>query len=114
MVWHVRSDGKLVEGRHVNVDAHSAPPLAPQPSGYDSLDTIDQRLSNAVAHTDPDAGQKDVWTQQVTAARAGTGRPAVRWYELLPSACAGGTCSASARRQQGEVKYLSTWLFNAA
>jgi YD repeat-containing protein len=114
MVWHVGSDGKLVADGNVAVNAYSAPPLAPQPSGYDSLDTIDQRLSNAVAHTDPDVGQKAVWTQQVIADPAGSGRSVVRWYELLPSACDGGTCSASARRQQGEVNDGATWLFNAA
>jgi subtilisin-like proprotein convertase family protein len=38
----------------------------------------------------------------------------IRWYELLPSACGGGTCPASARRQQGEVKDPATWLFNSA
>jgi YD repeat-containing protein len=114
MVWHVGSDGKLVADGNVSVNAYSAPPRAPQPSGYDSLDTIDQRLSNAVAHTDPDVGQKAVWAQQAIADPAGTGRSVVRWYELLPSACGGGTCTASARRQQGEVKDSSTWLFNAA
>ncbi|MEA2429752.1 MAG: large repetitive protein, partial [Thermoleophilaceae bacterium] len=114
MVWHVGSDGKLVADGNINVNAYSAPPLAPQPSGYDSLDTIDQRLSNAVARTDPDVGQKAVWTQQVIADPAGTGRSVVRWYELLPASCSAGTCTAAARRQQGEVKDSSTWLFNAA
>jgi subtilisin-like proprotein convertase family protein len=38
----------------------------------------------------------------------------IRWYELIPSACSGGTCTASARRQQGEVKDGTTWLFNSA
>src|SRR4051812_3693081 len=114
MVWHVGSDGRLVADGNIAVNPYSAPPLAPQPSGYDSLDTIDQRLSNAVARTDPDLGQKAVWTQQVIADPAGTGRSVVRWYELLPSACGAGTCSASARRQQGEVKDASTWLFNPA
>jgi YD repeat-containing protein len=114
MIWHVGSDGKLVADGNVSVSPYSAPPLAPQPSGYDSLDTIDQRLGNAVARTDPDVGQKAVWAQQVISDPAGTGRSVVRWYELLPGACTSGTCSASARRQQGEVKDASTWLFNPA
>src|SRR4051795_11288258 len=97
MVWHVGSDGRLVADGNIGVNAYSAPPPAPPPSGYDSLDTIDQRLSNAVARTDPDLGQKAVWTQQVIADPAGTGRSVVRWYELLPSACAAGTCSSTAR-----------------
>src|SRR5436190_3905745 len=114
MVWHVGSDGKLVADGNIGVNAYSAPPLAPQPSGYDSLDTIDQRLSNAVARTDPDVGQKALWTQQVIADPSGTGRSVVRWYELLPGGCSAGKCSAPARRQQGEVKDASTWLFNAS
>jgi subtilisin-like proprotein convertase family protein len=114
MVWHVTAAGQLVADGNVSVNPYSVPPLAPQPSGYDKLDTIDQRLSNAVARTDPDAGATAVWTQQVIADPAGTGRSVIRWYELIPSACSGGTCPASARRQQGEVKDATTWLFNSA
>jgi subtilisin-like proprotein convertase family protein len=114
MVWHVTPAGQVVADGNVSVNPYSAPPLAPQPSGYDKLDTIDQRLSNAVARTDPDVGTTAVWTQQVIADPAGTGHSVIRWYELLPSACGGGTCPASARRQQGEVKDPGTWLFNSA
>ncbi|MEA2468711.1 MAG: hypothetical protein QOJ57_2837, partial [Thermoleophilaceae bacterium] len=114
MVWHVGSDGQLVGDGNIAVNAYSKPPLAPQPSGYDSLDTIDQRLSNAVARTDPDVGTTAVWTQQVIADPAGTGRSVIRWYELIPSNCGSGTCTSAARRQQGEVKDPSTWLFNSA
>jgi subtilisin-like proprotein convertase family protein len=114
MVWHVTAAGQLVADGNVSVNPYSAPPLAPQPSGYDKLDTIDQRLSNAVARSDPDAGTTAVWTQQVIADPAGSGRSVIRWYELIPSACGGGTCAASARRQQGEVKDATTWLFNSA
>jgi subtilisin-like proprotein convertase family protein len=114
MVWHVTAAGQLVADGNVSVNPYSAPPLAPQPSGYDKLDTIDQRLSNAVARTDPDAGATAVWTQQVIADPVGTGRSVIRWYELIPSACSAGSCAASARRQQGEVKDATTWLFNSA
>src|SRR3954447_18789826 len=114
MVWHVTSAGQLVADGIVPVNPYSAPPLAPQPNGYDKLDTIDQRLSNAVARTDPDVGATAVWTQQVIADPAASGRSVIRWYELLPSACGGGTCPASARRQQGEVKDPASWLFNSA
>jgi YD repeat-containing protein len=114
MVWHVGADGQLRADGNIGVNAYSKPPLAPQPSGYDSLDTIDQRLSNAVARTDPDAGATAVWTQQVIADPAGSGRSVIRWYELIPSSCGGGTCTAAARRQQGEVKDAATWLFNSA
>ena len=114
MIWHVNSSGNLVADGNLAVNAYTEPPLAPQPSGYDSLDTIDRRLSNAVARTDPDAGATAVWTQQVISDPAGTGRSVVRWYELIPSNCSGGTCPASVRRQQGEVKDPSTWLFNPA
>jgi subtilisin-like proprotein convertase family protein len=114
MVWHVTASGQLVADGNVAVSPYSAPPLAPQPKGYDKLDTIDQRLSNAVARTDPDVGATAVWTQQVIADPAGTGRSVIRWYELIPSACGGGTCTASARRQQGEVNDATTWLFNSS
>ena len=114
MVWHVTAAGQLVADGNVSVNPYSAPPLAPQPKGYDKLDTIDQRLSNAVARFDPDAGTTAVWTQQVIADPAGSGRSVIRWYELVPSACGGGACAASARRQQGEVKDAATWLFNSA
>ncbi|MEA2458955.1 MAG: hypothetical protein QOC95_1927, partial [Thermoleophilaceae bacterium] len=114
MVWHVTAAGQLVADGNVSVSSYSSPPLAPQPGGYGTLDTIDQRLSNAVARVDPDAGATAVWTQQVIADPSGTGRSVIRWYELIPSACGGGTCTASARRQQGEVKDASTWLFNSA
>jgi subtilisin-like proprotein convertase family protein len=114
MVWHVTSGGQLVADGNVSVNPYSAPPLAPQPNGYDKLDTIDQRLSNAVARTDPDVGATAVWTQQVIADPAASGRSVIRWYELVPSGCGGGACAASARRQQGEVKDAATWLFNSA
>ncbi len=67
MIWHVNSSGDLVADGNLAVNAYTEPPLAPQPSGYDSLDTIDRRLSNAVARTDPDVGATAVWTQQVIA-----------------------------------------------
>ncbi|MEA2468378.1 MAG: hypothetical protein QOJ57_2504, partial [Thermoleophilaceae bacterium] len=117
MLWHVNSSGDLVADGNINVSPFSEPPAAPQPSPNQTLDPVDQRLNSAIADTDPDVGATAVWTSQTIADPAGTGRSVVRWYEIVPSACApvtAGVCSSAARRQQGEVKDPANWLFNAA
>jgi hypothetical protein len=38
----------------------------------------------------------------------------VTWYELIPSACAAGVCSAAAKRQEGMLSNPTLHLFNAA
>jgi hypothetical protein len=117
MLWHVNASGDLVADGNIDVAAFSEPPAAPQPSPGQPLDPVDQRLNSAIADRDPDAGTTAVWTSHTIRDPAGSGRSIVRWYELVPSACApvtGGTCSPAVRRQQGEVKDGSSWLFNAA
>jgi PKD repeat protein len=117
MLWHVNSNGDLVADGNINVSPYSVPPAAPQPSPNQPLDPVDQRLNSAIADTDPDVGATAVWASHTIADPAGTGRSVVRWYEIVPSACApvtAGVCSSGARRQQGEVKDGSNWLFNAA
>ena len=120
MAWHVSATGALVQDGNVAVNPYSVPPPVPQPNvgcagTCDTLDSLDRRLTQAVSTKDPDAGgAQAVWTQHSIADPAGTGRSVVRWYELLPGNCAGGTCPASARRQQGEVKDPTHHAFNAA
>jgi hypothetical protein len=117
MLWHVDSNGDLFADGNIAVAPFGAPPAAPQPSPNQPLDPVDERLNSAVADMDPDAGATAVWTSHTIADPAGSGRSVVRWYEIVPSACApvtNGLCPSAARRQQGEVKDSSNWLFNAA
>src|SRR3954451_23543983 len=116
MLWHVNSSGDLVADGNVAVNSYSAPPGVPQPSPNQPLDPVDQRLNSAIADTDPDVGATAVWTSHTIADPSGSGRSVVRWYEVVPGACApvSGVCSSSVRRQQGEVSDPSNYLFNAA
>jgi PKD repeat protein len=117
MLWHVNSSGDLVADGNIPVNGYSAPPGIPQPSPNQPLDPVDQRLNSAIADTDPDVGATAVWASHTIADPSGSGRSVVRWYELVPSACApvtAGVCSSAVRRQQGEVSDPSNYLFNAA
>jgi len=85
----------------------------PQPAPNQNLDAMDGRLTQGVQHVDPRAGGAEaVWTQH-TVQGAG-GRTVVTWFELIPSACAGGACPASAKRQEGTLSDPNLYLFNAA
>jgi hypothetical protein len=51
------------------------PPNVPQPGSTDQIDSLDGRLTQAVAAADPGAsGAEAVWTQQTIAGGAGTAR----------------------------------------
>ncbi|HLY81593.1 MAG TPA: fibronectin type III domain-containing protein, partial [Acidimicrobiales bacterium] len=108
-MWHVVPNGGspgLVADGGLAVPSFDIPGSAPQPGSSFTLDTLDARLTQAVAVNDPGAGgAKGVWTQH-TVAGAG-GRSVVRWYELL----GGPTPSV---RQQGEVSSATDFVFNAA
>lgn len=84
----------------------SAPPDVPQGGGSTyALDTGGGWLTQAVAHTDPDAGGAEaIWTQHTI--QGPSGRAVVRWYELLP-----GSLTA---RQVGVVDDANESVFNAA
>ena len=70
----------------VSVPAYSLPAAVPQPGAPgDVLDSLDGRLTQAVAVTDPTTGQEGIWTQH-TVAGAGGGPSVERWYELTPGA----------------------------
>lgn len=109
MLWHVVSNGGtpgLVTDGEVSVPSFDVPAPAPQPNSSNRLDTLDARLTQAVAHADPGAsGAEGIWTQHTVAGPGG--RSIVRWYELLPG-------SPPVLRQQGQVDSPTDFVFNAA
>ena len=106
MVWHlVKGTGgaQLVQDGDLAVSSFNIPPSIPQPGA--SLDSLDARLTQAVSHSDPDAGGAEaVWTQHTV--QSTTSRSVVRWYELIPS--------QHKVRQQGEISNATDYFFNAA
>jgi hypothetical protein len=117
MTWHVTGGGggsspSLVSDGNINVSSYDFPLNVPQPSSSRVLDSMDTRLTQAVATSDPDAGSaKGVWTQHTV---DGPGSPSiVRWYELVPSLCNGTTCPSGALKQAGTVSDTH-FVFNAA
>ena len=103
MVWHMTLGPALIADGDVSVGTYSAPPNVPQPGTAYRLDSLDGRLTQAVAHFDPSAGAEAVWTQQTV---AGSGRSMVRWYEFLPG--------SMTIRQQGQLSSATDFYWNAA
>jgi hypothetical protein len=82
-------------GRPVPVPSYSVPPNAPQRGSVNSLETLDGRLTQAVASVDPIAQNKmTIWTQHTVNV---DGRAAVRWYEISPWAASVLQSGAAAR-----------------
>ncbi len=108
MVWHVSGttvdNASLVQGGDITVNSFNFPSNVPD--GSNTLDTLDSRLTQAVAHFDPYAGAEAVWTQHTIADPLGSGRSVVRWYELLPASLQA--------RQQASISNQVDWVFNAA
>jgi fibronectin type 3 domain-containing protein len=107
MVWHIMPNGgapNLVADGDLAVAGFDIPAPAPQPGTTLMLDTLDARLTQAVAAYDPSAGAIGLWTQHTVAGPGG--RSVVRWYELLPATLA--------VRQQGQVESASDFVFNGA
>jgi Concanavalin A-like lectin/glucanases superfamily/Fibronectin type III domain len=106
MAWHVvKGSGgpQLVPDGDLKVQSFNIPPPIPQPGP--TLDSLDARLTQAVAHVDPDAGNAEaVWTQHTVVST--TSRSVVRWYELIPSQLK--------VRQQGEISSATDYIFNGA
>ena len=72
----------VLETTPVTVPAFDVPASVPQPGGTgDVLDSLDTRLTQAVAFTDPTTGKEGIWTQHTI---DGGGPSVVRWYELTP------------------------------
>jgi uncharacterized repeat protein (TIGR02543 family) len=65
----------------VAVPSYSAPASVPEPATSDVLDSLDGRLTQAVAVKVNGAGPEEIWTQHTV---DGGGPSVVRWYELTP------------------------------
>ena len=107
MVWHLTLNNgaaSLVQDGDITVDSFDIPTSVPQPNNAPPLDSLDARLTQAVARVDPNVGVEAVWTQQTIA--GASGRAVARWYEFLP-----GTLSV---QQEGQVASTTDFIFNAA
>ena len=109
MVWHWASSGGtpiLVSDGEVAISTFDIPAPVPQPGTSYTLDSLDARLTQAVAVNDPTAGgAKGIWTQHTVAGPGG--RSVVRWYEIL-----GGT--PPSLRQQSDISSPTDFVFNGA
>jgi hypothetical protein len=109
MVWHwalVSGLPALVTDGDVAVSTFGIPAPVPQPGTSYTLDSLDARLTQAVADNDPGAGgAKGIWTQHTVAGPGG--RSVVRWYEILGGA-------PPTLRQQGDVGSATDFVFNGA
>ncbi|HET7420395.1 MAG TPA: hypothetical protein VFL27_08440 [Candidatus Dormibacteraeota bacterium] len=103
MVWHMAAGPTLVADGDITVDSYSIPPGVPQPGTSYLIDSLDGRLTQAVARFDPSAGAEALWTQQTIAGGAGT---VVRWYEFLPV--------TGILRQEGQVSGATDYYWNGA
>jgi hypothetical protein len=96
----------LVADGDVGVSTFDVPAPVPQPGTSYKLDSLDARLTQAVAVNDPGAGgAKGIWTQHTIASPSG--RSIVRWYEILGGA-------PPTLRQQGDVSSSTDFVFNGA
>jgi hypothetical protein len=109
MVWHwasVAGSPSLVADGDVAVSTFDIPAPVPQPGTSYTLDSLDARLTQAVAANDPTAGgTKGIWTQHTVMGPGG--RSVVRWYEIL-----GGT--PPTLRQQADISSPTDSIFNGA
>jgi PKD repeat protein len=107
IVWQVAGTAGAPELKELGAPAvpvFEVPPLVPQPVSTDGLDSLDTRLTQAVAAADPNAGGAEaVWTQHTI---AGGGGSVVRWYEILPG--------KAEVRQVGTISDPSKFVFNGA
>jgi hypothetical protein len=110
MAWHFEGAGvgaTLIQDGNMEVAAYDFPANVPQPGTSQVIDSLDARLTNAVAVTDPAVGEEAVWTQHTV---NGPGnRSVVRWYELLPEAE-----PEPEVRQEGTISDPSQFIFNGA
>jgi hypothetical protein len=109
MAWHVTrqpsGNPMLSADGDMTVNSFDVPAGVPQPGGAPLIDSLDARLTQAVAHADPNAGGAEaVWTQHTV--NGPGGRSVVRWYELLPA--------THTVRQQGQVSHSTDFVFNGA
>jgi hypothetical protein len=88
----------------VTVASYSMPANAPQNGTTQLLDTMDTRLTHAVAGYDPRIGGTAIWTAHAVFGGAGSEN---RWYEIS----AAGTPTLS---QTGKVSDADLYVFNGA
>lgn len=91
-----------LKGKSVTVGDFMSPPDAPQKGSTDTLDTLDGRLTHAVAAVDPSVGKEVIWTSHTVAGGAGS---ELRWYELLPG-------DKTTVVQSGAVTDNKLWVYN--
>ena len=101
-VWHLDTNGVLIQHPDINVTTYSIPNAAPNLGGSAfGIDTLDGRLTQAVG--DPITG---IYAQH-TVNGAG-GRSKVTWYEIqAPS-------SVPALTQQGDISSSTEFVFNGS
>lgn len=107
MAWHVTGGGataELVEDGNMSVSPFAVPANVPQPGTAEVLDSLDTRLTNAVAVTDPEVEKEAVWTQHTIDGPGG--RSVVRWYQLVPE--------TQTVRQEGTISDPEHFVFNGA
>ena len=87
MIWQIGGTSTtptLLNVGDVAVSSFAVPPPVPQPGSTDTIDSLDGRLTQAVAAADPNlAGAEAVWTQHTIS--DGDGGSVVRWYEVVPA-----------------------------
>jgi hypothetical protein len=102
-----KDDGKAKiqkTATQLKVNQYGAPKNAPQQGNSVKIDTLDGRLTQAVAATDPAHNDKfAMWTQHTVSGGAGS---KVRWYEIYPS--------DPKLIQDGTVSSNSKYTFNGA
>jgi len=104
----------LTRDATVTVGSFQLPPAVPQPStgttscatSGNCLDSLDGRLTQAVAHFDPKAGVETVWTQHAIADSTIGALSVERWYELIPG--------HTAPYQKGTVSNSTLYIFDGA
>ena len=99
-------------GTSVTVPSYAVPPSAVQRTGFansaKTLDTLDGRLTQAVAAVDPAHNNAfGLWTQH-TVATSPAGRSEVRWYELNAQP------TTNAVVQRGKATNAAWFAFNGA
>lgn len=91
-------------GTTLTVASYGAPPNAPAGTGStNTLDTLDNRLTQAISGFDPARGKTALWTQHAISGGAGSKE---RWYEIDPA--------GDAVLQTGDITDGSLYVFNGA
>jgi hypothetical protein len=108
MVWHTALQSgapRLFADGDMTVGSFDVPASVPQPGGAPTVDSLDARLTQAVAHRDPDAGGAEaIWTQHTIAGPGG--RSVLRWYEIIPASLT--------IRQQGSLQSATDSIWNGS